>query len=59
MTMERVEISQTQKAHCAGCGQIVPSYDIVNVGSVEQGYRALCGQCFNTEVAKLDGSRPV
>jgi hypothetical protein len=55
MTMERVEISPTQKTHCAGCGQIVPSYDIVNVGSVEQGYRALCGQCFNTKVAKLDG----
>jgi len=55
MTMERVEISQTQKTHCAGCGQIVPSYDIVNVGSVEQGYRALCGQCFNTEAAQLDG----
>jgi hypothetical protein len=55
MTMETVEISQTQKTRCAGCGQIVPSYDIVNVGSVEKGYRALCGQCFNTEVAQLDG----
>ena len=38
-----------------GCSQIVPSYDIVNVGSVEKGYRALCGKCFNTEMAKLDG----
>jgi hypothetical protein len=54
MTMERVEISQTQKNRCAGCGQVVPS-DIVNVGSVEKGYRALCGQCFNSDVAKLDG----
>jgi hypothetical protein len=33
----------------------VPSYDIVSVGSMESGYRALCGQCFNTEMAKLDG----
>jgi hypothetical protein len=52
MTMERVEISQTQKNRCAGCGQ---TSDIVNVGSVEKGYRALCGQCFNSDVAKLDG----
>jgi hypothetical protein len=33
----------------------VPSYDIINLGSVEKGYRELCGRCFNAEAAKLDG----
>ena len=55
MTMERVETRQTQQIRCAACSQIVPSYDIVNFGSVEKGYRALCSQCFNTEMAQLDG----
>jgi hypothetical protein len=55
MTMERAETRQRQQTRCANCSQIVPSYDIVNVGSVEKGYRALCGKCFNTEMAKLDG----
>jgi hypothetical protein len=55
MTMERVETRQKQQTRCAGCSQVVPNYDIVNAGSVEKGYRALCGKCFNTEMAKLDG----
>ena len=55
MTMERVETRQKRQTRCTGCSQIVPSYDIVNVGSVEKGYRVLCGKCFNTEMAKLDG----
>jgi hypothetical protein len=55
MTMAKVETRQKQQTRCAGCRRIVPSYDIVNVGSLESGYRALCGQCFNTELAKLDG----
>jgi len=55
MTMEKVETRQKQQTRCAGCSQVVPSYDIVNVGSIEKGYRALCGKCFNTEMAKLDG----
>lgn len=55
MTMERVETRQTQQTRCAGCSRVVPSYDIVNIGSVEKGYRALCGKCFNTEMAKLAG----
>jgi hypothetical protein len=37
------------------CSQITPSYDIVNYGSMEHGYRRLCNQCFNTKVAKIDG----
>ena len=34
---------------------MVPSYDFVNVGSAEKGYQALCGKCFNTEMAKRGG----
>lgn len=55
MTMARVEIGQEQQTRCIGCSQLVRSYDIVNVGSLEKGYRALCGRCFNTEMAELDG----
>ncbi len=33
----------------------MPDYDIVNYGSVEAGYRALCSKCFNAEVAVSDG----
>jgi hypothetical protein len=40
---------------CDGCRQSAPSYDIVNYGSIERGYRRLCGQCFNTEVARAAG----
>ena len=40
---------------CSACGQTTPSYDIVNYGSIEQGYKQLCGQCFNQEIAKQDG----
>jgi hypothetical protein len=31
------------------------SYDIVHYGSMEGGYRQLCSQCFNKEVAEMDG----
>jgi hypothetical protein len=40
---------------CDACGTAVPSYDIVNYGSIEQGYRELCNACFNAEVAKACG----
>jgi hypothetical protein len=42
-----------EKIQCDGCGQLTPSYDIVNYGSIDQGYRKLCSSCFNTEVSKL------
>jgi hypothetical protein len=41
--------------HCESCGSEVPDYDIVNYGSVEHGYRQLCNQCFNAEVATAKG----
>ena len=53
--MDRVEVRLAQQIRCANCGQIAHSYDIVNSGSVERGYRQLFSQCFNAEVAKSDG----
>lgn len=53
--MDRVERGRTQQIRCANCGQFTPGYEIVNYGSIEKGYRQLCSQCFNAEVAKSDG----
>jgi len=41
--------------HCESCGSEVAGYDIVSCGSVEHGYRQLCNQCFNAEVASAQG----
>jgi hypothetical protein len=40
---------------CDACGTTVPAYDVVNYGSIEQGYRGLCSRCFNAEVASALG----
>jgi len=40
---------------CDACGTAVPAYDVVNYGSIEQGYRELCSRCFNAEVASTLG----
>ncbi len=40
---------------CEACGTTVPAYDVVNYGSIEQGYRELCNRCFNAEVASALG----
>ena len=40
---------------CEVCGAAVPTYDVVNHGSIEQGYRELCNRCFNAEVANALG----
>jgi hypothetical protein len=40
---------------CEACGTAAPAYDVVNYGSIEQGYRQLCNQCFNAEVASALG----
>jgi NAD-dependent SIR2 family protein deacetylase len=53
--MDRAEHGQAQQIRCATCGQLTPGYDIVNYGSIEDGYRQLCNQCLNAEVAKSDG----
>ena len=43
------------KVCCEVCGTAVPAYDVVNSGSIEQGYRKLCNRCFNAEVANALG----
>ena len=53
--MDPAEFGRGQQIRCASCGQITPSYEIVNYGSMEHGYRQLCSQCFNTEVAETAG----
>ena len=40
---------------CQACGTKLPVYDVVNFGSLEQGYRELCTRCFNAEVARALG----
>jgi hypothetical protein len=53
--MDPGELPLSQQIRCDGCRESAPSYDIVNYGSIERGYRRLCGRCFNTEVAKVAG----
>jgi hypothetical protein len=53
--MSRVERGSANQTRCATCCQVTRDYDIVNYGSIEDGYRELCNQCLNAEVAKSDG----
>src|SRR5438046_10350399 len=53
--MEPGEFTQSQQIRCDGCRQTTPGYEIVNYGSIEGGYRRLCGQCLNHVVAKAAG----
>jgi len=46
---------KVQQISCAACGLNTPPYDIVNYGSMDGGYRQLCGRCFNADVARLAG----
>ncbi len=47
--------THAQGVKCAGCGEAVPSYDIVHYGSIDHRYRKLCSQCFNADVAERSG----
>lgn len=40
---------------CHNCARPVAGHESVNCGSLKTGYRLLCWQCFNTEVAALGG----
>jgi len=51
----RSDHKKTEGTRCSNCRRIAPNYDIINLGSIESGYRILCGQCFNAESAKLGG----
>jgi len=53
--MDALESTARHQVRCDGCGQSTPGYNIVNYGSIEQGYRQLCSRCFNTEIAKAAG----
>jgi hypothetical protein len=53
--MKRSAATQNNEVRCGSCGKTAPSYDTVNYGSAGKGYRELCSQCFNQEVAKLGG----
>ncbi len=52
---EEAELTPGKQVRCDVCGQSRPSYNIVNSGSPERGYKQLCGRCFNSEVAKASG----
>jgi len=40
---------------CDACHQPAPAHDVVNYGSMEGGYRKLCGRCFNGAAASRLG----
>ena len=54
-SMDSTEPIRSPQIRCDSCGQAAPSYEIVHYGSIERGYRQLCSQCFNTQVAKTAG----
>ncbi len=53
--MDTAPSTPPYQVRCDACGQSTPGYDIVHYGSIERGYRRLCGQCFNSEMAKAAG----
>jgi hypothetical protein len=53
--MDHAELGRSQQIRCADCDEFTPSYDIINYGSLEEGYRQICSRCFNVEVAKSGG----
>ena len=44
-----------QSITCDACRQPTPAHDVVNYGSMEGGYRQLCGRCFNEAAASRLG----
>lgn len=53
--MKKAAVKQIEKVRCAVCNEAVPAFEVVNVGSIEKGYRELCSRCCNVEVAELGG----
>jgi hypothetical protein len=47
--------SAPQQIRCDACGRSTPDYDIVHYGSIERGYRQLCNQCVNIQMAEAVG----
>jgi hypothetical protein len=44
-----------RRIKCEGCGRQVPSFAVVEYGSIEAGYKRLCRRCFNSEAATAAG----
>lgn len=44
-----------QPTTCQACSQPIVAHDAVNYGSMESGYRLLCGRCFNEAAASKLG----
>ncbi len=40
---------------CAGCGNSLPPFGSVSLGSIEKGYRHLCLRCYNAVIAEHAG----
>src|SRR4030065_578430 len=53
--MPEQDLHSRSLIRCEACGTATPAYDIVNYGSIEDGYRQLCSQCLNAEVASTQG----
>lgn len=53
--MTSAKSGQQDQIHCARCGQPTPTYEIVNLGSIEGGYKLICLQCLNMELAEAAG----
>lgn len=53
--MQKEDEPSRSMIRCEACGTAIPAYDIVSYGSIEHGYRQLCSQCFNAEVASAQG----
>lgn len=53
--MQKEDEHSRSMIRCEACGTAIPAYDIVSYGSIEDGYRQLCSQCFNAGVARTQG----
>jgi hypothetical protein len=53
--MDTAASTPRHQVRCDGCGQSTPGYDLVHYGSIQRGYRRLCGRCFNTQMAQAAG----
>lgn len=53
--MPPVTLSIMSPITCDACHQPAPDHDVVSYGSMEEGYRRLCGRCFNEAAATVLG----
>jgi hypothetical protein len=53
--MDTAQSTPPRQTTCDACGESTPDYDIIHFGSIERGYRRLCGRCINTQMAEAAG----